>query len=79
VELLIFTSGDYDGMPIAITLSKPGKMNKKTTVALLAGVSAGIAIYLISKAIKEKKSNKRKDRNSFARPKKETYAYEYSL
>lgn len=53
-------------------------MNKKITMALAAGVTAGIAIYLISKMIKEKKSNKRNDKSRSARPKR-TYAYEYSL
>ena len=53
-------------------------MNKKVTVALVAGVSAGIVIYLISTLIKEKNSKRRTDKNSFARPKR-TYAYEYSL
>jgi len=77
-ELCIFLTRDYGGMPIAITLSKQGKMNKKMTVALVAGVSAGIVIYFISKAIKEKKSTKRNDKNSLARSKR-TYAYEYTL
>ena len=47
-------------------------------VALAAGVTAGIAIYLISTMINEKKLNKLHDKNKSARPKR-TYAYEYSL
>jgi hypothetical protein len=53
-------------------------MNKKITVAVVAGVTAGIAIYLISKMIKEKNRYIRNDMGRSTKP-KETYAYEYSL
>jgi hypothetical protein len=65
-------------MPIAITLSKAGKMNKKITVALLAGVTTGIALYFIGKAINEKKSAKQNDKDRSGGPKR-SYAYEYTL
>ena len=32
-------------------------MNKKITIGLIAGITTGIAIYLISKMINEKKSS----------------------
>lgn len=67
----------YDGMPIAITLSKAGKM-KKITMALVAGVTTGIAIYLIGKMIIKKKSAQQDVENSMARP-KGIHAYEYTL
>jgi hypothetical protein len=65
-------------MPIAFTLSKADKMNKKITVGLIAGITAGIAIYLISKMISEKKSIRQDGKDRSARPKRK-YAYEYSL
>jgi hypothetical protein len=57
-------------MPIAITLLNPGEMNKKTTIGLIAGITAGIAIYLISKMINEKKSHRQNEQNMSARPKR---------
>jgi len=76
--LQIFRKRHYDGMRIAITLSKPGKMNKKITVAVIAGITAGIAIYLISKRIKEKNAYKRSDKRRAPKPNK-AYAFEYTL
>ena len=51
-------------------------MNKKIAIAVVAGITTGIAIYLITKMIKEKKAVNRNDRT--IKPKR-TYAYEYSL
>ncbi len=53
-------------------------MNKKTTIGLIAGITAGIAIYLISKMINEKKSNRQNKQDKSARPKR-MYPYEYTL
>ena len=64
-------------MPIAITLAKPVKMNKKIAGAVVAGIVAGVAIYLVTKMVKEKNADKRNKRRS-TKPKR-TYAYEYSL
>jgi hypothetical protein len=65
-------------MPIAITLLNPGKMDKKIALALVAGITTGIAIYLLSKVMKEKKSAGQADENSLTKPKR-TYSYEYTL
>lgn len=53
-------------------------MNKKITVGLIAGITAGIAIYLISKIIREKKSIRQAEKDRSARPRRR-YSYEYSL
>lgn len=53
-------------------------MDKKIALALVAGITTGIAIYLLSKVMKEKKSGGQADENSLTKPKR-TYSYEYTL
>ena len=53
-------------------------MNKNITGAVLTGVAAGVAIYLLNKVVKGKKAGKRNGQQRSIKPKR-TYAYEYSL
>ncbi len=53
-------------------------MEKKIAIGLVAGVMAGIVIYLTGRVMKEKKSNRQKDKDRSARAKR-IYAYEYTL
>ena len=53
-------------------------MDKKIALALVAGITTGIAIYLIGWVVKEKKSPGQADENSLTKP-KGAYAYEYTL
>ena len=50
-------------------------MNKKIAVAVV-GITTGIAIYLVTKMIREKNTGKRNERT--IKP-KQSYSYEYSL
>jgi hypothetical protein len=56
-------------------------MNKKIIVAAVAGASAGIAIYLISKALIEQKQKRllKKRDAELKKKKSKVYAYEYTL
>jgi len=60
------------------SLYKTRKMNKNITGAVLTGVAAGVAIYLLNKVVKGKKAGKRNGQQRSIKPKR-TYAYEYSL
>ncbi|HKO79156.1 MAG TPA: hypothetical protein VJU78_02125 [Chitinophagaceae bacterium] len=54
-------------------------MSKKITTAILVGAT-GIAIYILSKSIKEKqKRSLQKRSNEFRRRPGSAYAYEYTL
>jgi xanthine/uracil/vitamin C permease (AzgA family) len=53
-------------------------MNKKITGAVLTGIAAGVAVYLINKVVKGKKADKKNSYRRSIKPKR-TYAYEYSL
>ena len=53
-------------------------MDKKIALALVAGITTGIAIFLLSKVKKEKKSAGPTDENSVTNPKR-TYSHEYTL